>query len=153
MTSSQDPSRAGVRPLGTDELARLLKRADSLRSQADRLYGGLDEEPTRDDLEVLQRLFDDGHVQGDDPDQVAALAVLFGQVVARVLDLEWVQTEDESGEDAALRYAGSTVVFYPRRMIQSQVEHGDGLDLDWLLSSTADYLKNLLRFVPSQIRS
>lgn len=87
----------------------------------------------------------------------AAGVVLASQLV-RDLGLEWV--EDSRDGELGVRSPLSTIVFYPHRMVQSQVdlwqqqadrsgEPSQELRLGWLVASTRDYLKNLLRFYPN----
>ncbi len=90
-----------------------------------------------------------------DPPRLHALAVVLGVQLARELALEWV--EERGKGELGLRRPGSTVVFYPRRMVHSQsvaarAEGRAAPRLGWLVKSTREYLKALLRFSPTTHR-
>ena len=80
--------------------------------------------------------------------------MLLGKTLVEKLKLEWVESKET--EERGVRYPHSDFVFYPRLMVQSQVAHAQHqgrlaeLELSWLVASTRDYLKNLVRFHPTQ---
>lgn len=144
------------RRLTEEEVARLLATAElAVEARGDGLTlaevteskGGLDR--------WLDRL--EPNALDSRSELLESTAILLGARMCSALDLEWVAVT--KGGDWAVRKPGTSVVFFPRRMLGSQLAQRTEaspaappapLRLDWLIDSTRDYLKNLLRFHPSQ---
>lgn len=103
------------------------------------------------DLEAVQALIDSRTLDPADEADRERLAAYLGAMLERHLDLYWVEVEDELGGEPALRHGETSILFYPRRIVATQVRAAPRLDLPWLFKSTREYLRNLIRFYPSQL--
>lgn len=77
------------------------------------------------DIDVMQRLLDEGIVAADDRRRLQAMGVVLGDLLAEELDMHWVIYEDEVGRSRALRYRQSDNYLFPATMVSRRREAGD----------------------------
>jgi len=76
------------------------------------------------DLALLQRLLDEGKVRGDQTEQLQAMGIILGDLLAADLGLHWVVYEDKAGRSRALRYRETDNYLFPATMISRRREVG-----------------------------
>jgi hypothetical protein len=77
---------------------------------------------TTHDLNVLQRLLDRGLVQSQQTQELQAMGIILGDLLAAELDMHWVVYEDSIGRSRALRYRQSEEYLFPVTMISRRRE-------------------------------
>ena len=77
------------------------------------------------ELELLQRLLDDRIVTGEQTEELQAMGIVMGDLLAAELDLEWVVYEDARGRSRALRLDETDNFLFPVTMISRRREAGD----------------------------
>lgn len=77
------------------------------------------------DLDHLQRLLDDRIVTGEQTEELQAMGIVMGDLLAAELDLEWVVYEDAKGRSRALRLDETDNFLFPVTMISRRREAGD----------------------------
>ena len=97
---------------------------ESLNELTLRYYGGRCCR-SQAELSYLQRLLDDGHVQGHQTQELQAMGVALGDLLARELDMQWVVYEDIKGRSRALRLGETENYLFPVTMIARRHEGGD----------------------------
>lgn len=76
------------------------------------------------DLRLLQRLLDDKIVRGNQTEELQAMGIVMGDLLARELGMRWVIYEDKLGRSRALRYRESDLYLFPATMISRRWEGG-----------------------------
>lgn len=77
------------------------------------------------ELEYLQRLLDDRVVTGQDIEELQAMGILLGDLLASELDLHWIVYEDARGRSRALQYGETQNFLFPVTMIARRRYSGD----------------------------
>ena len=77
------------------------------------------------DLDYLQRLLNDRIVLGDQTEELQAMGVLLGDLLASELDLHWVVYEDAKGRSRALQLDATDNFLFPVTMISRRREADD----------------------------
>lgn len=74
------------------------------------------------DLDLLQRLLDQRLVRGDQTQQLQAMGIVLGDVLAQELGLHWVVYKDRLGRSRALRDGDTDTYLFPVTMISRRRE-------------------------------
>ena len=77
------------------------------------------------ELLLLQRLLDDRHVLPEQTQELQAMGVLLGDLLATEHDLQWVVYEDAAGRSRALQVEGTDSYLFPVTMIARRWSVGD----------------------------
>ena len=77
------------------------------------------------ELAYLQRLLDDRVVTGEDIEELQAMGILLGDLLASELDLHWTVFEDARGRSRALQYGDTENFLFPVTMISRRRRAGD----------------------------
>jgi hypothetical protein len=88
-------------------------------------------------LAVIQTVLDNGWATAEQTWNLQALGVVFGDILAELLEIPWVMVEDEYGRDPALLLRAGPVLAFPLTMISRRVESGERVDVTDLLVRTA----------------
>ena len=110
---------------------------------ANRLGRGLTGVADRD-LDTLQRIVDERMVPAEDTLTLQAMGVVFGDLLAERLDMDWVVYRDNKGRSRALRYRQMDVYLFPVTMISRRQEGGSGRRLKSLFDDTVRDTRLLL---------
>ena len=87
---------ATTSPLDSSEWAQLREYVATIQAQARKRYSAtLDE--SLGDLDVLQKMIEEGVYDAGDPEGLKALGAVFGNVLVKQLGFEWVALEDRHG--------------------------------------------------------
>ena len=90
------------------------------------------------DLDLIQRIVDEGIIAPEDLQSWQALGVVMGDLLARELELEWVQVEDSIGVSKALQFGKSQSFVFPLTMFSKRVQYGAEIDVHKLYRKVAD---------------
>lgn len=101
------------------------------------------------DLEIIQRMLSLGKVRREDIATQQALGVVFGDILAKRLDLDWVIVDDKHGRSRALRYKKTDIVVFPVTMISRRYKTGLDPDVQALYDKT---VQSLSRQIAQQTR-
>lgn len=74
------------------------------------------------DLDLLQTLLDRRLVRGDQTQELQAMGIIMGDLLAEEFNLHWVVYKDEAGRSRGLRYRDSDFVLFPVTMISRRRE-------------------------------
>ncbi|MEM1111002.1 MAG: DUF3806 domain-containing protein [Pseudomonadota bacterium] len=85
-------------------------------------FGGQLNGQKANDLALLQRLLDDGLVTADQTQELQAMGVIMGDLLAEELDMDWVIYTDQLGRSRALRYRETDIYLFPITMISRRRE-------------------------------
>jgi hypothetical protein len=124
---------------GLDEQREVV--CDVLRER----YGIYQAPKLRSDLAMLQNLVGDPVFSPEQKYEWQCVGVVFGDVVAAELGLEWIMQFDEYGAEPALNLAGTSITLFPRTMILKRIENGEEMDLAFVLEKLAESVKQLKR--------
>ena len=100
----------------------------TIETLANRLGRRLSGTTTRD-LETLQRVIDLRWVDSEDVQTQQALGIVFGDLLANELDLEWVIYRDRAGRSRALRYRDQDIFVFPITMLSRRLSAGAQLSV------------------------
>ena len=81
------------------------------------------------DLKKIQEVVDRKIINNGDVEQWQALGVVFGDVLAAELDLNWVSYEDELGSSKALRWKKTENYVFPVTMLSKRVQYKEKVDV------------------------
>ncbi len=96
------------------------------------------------DLDTLQRIVDERMVPAEDTLTLQAMGVVFGDLLGKRLDMDWVVYRDKKGRSRALRYRQMNVYLFPVTMISRRQEGGSGRRLKPLFDDTVRDTRLLL---------
>lgn len=96
------------------------------------------------DLSTLQRIVDSRRITDDDRLTLQALGVVFGDLLARELDMRWVVYRDRAGRSRALQYRQDAIFLFPVTMIQRRYEAGSDRSLRALFDEQVEQIAPLL---------
>jgi hypothetical protein len=108
-------------------------------------YGVYQVPQLRSDMGTLQTLVDDRVFSPEQEHEWQCVGVVFGDVVAAKLGLEWIMQCDEYGVEPALNLAGTSITLFPRTMILKRIENGEEMDLAFVLEKLAESVEQLKR--------
>lgn len=125
-----------ISPLEPADLADLdAKREWAAGHLAEGAQPGFEHPGTK--LNILQAILDNGWAAGDDL-KLQALGVVFGDVLAGLIDAPWVIVEDEWGRDPGLLISQEHVILqFPMTMIAKRVQAGESVDVTELVAGAA----------------
>jgi hypothetical protein len=90
-------------------------------------------EQTLADLSYLQKLLDDNLFEAHQTEEIAAIGVVFGNVVQRQLVFEWVMAERGREREPALQLKTQpSLVVHPLKMVRDPIAAGEAVDLQRL---------------------
>jgi hypothetical protein len=91
-------------------------------------YGDVQLRQTQGDLELLQRLSDDGALRLGQDAELESVGIVFGQVLAAGTPLRWITVEWQGKRGLALQYPDTTVIVFPGSMIAKRVNRGERVE-------------------------
>jgi hypothetical protein len=101
---------------------------------------------THQDLELIQRVLDQGLVEPEATYTLQAFGLAFGRVFLNEFpDYDWWMVEDEHGRDPAIRYKETSLLVFPMTMISKRIEDGDPFDVSELFDGLAKQLAELIQ--------
>ncbi|MEM1156015.1 MAG: DUF3806 domain-containing protein [Pseudomonadota bacterium] len=80
---------------------------------------------TQNDLQILQLLLDRRIVRANQTQELQAMGVIMGDLLASDLDMQWVVYIDALGRSRALRYKNTEEYLFPITMISRRIEVGN----------------------------
>jgi Domain of unknown function (DUF3806) len=98
------------------------EQRNTVNELAGRNFGGRISGETTQDLRLLQRLLDQNLVRNDQTQQLQAMGIVLGDLLAQDLDMHWVVYQDKLGRSRALRYRQSDDYLFPATMISRRRE-------------------------------
>ena len=100
---------------------------------------------SRNDLELIQRVLDQGLVEPEATYTLQALGLAFGRTFLNEFpDYDWWMVEDEYGRDPAIRYKETSLLVFPMTMISKRVEDGEEINVLELFDGLAKQLAELI---------
>jgi hypothetical protein len=81
------------------------------------------------DLKKIQEVVDRKIIKNGDVAQWQALGVVFGDVLAAELDLNWVSYQDDLGSSKALRWKKTENYVFPVTMLSKRVQYKEKVDV------------------------
>jgi Domain of unknown function (DUF3806) len=81
-----------------------------------------------DDLKTIQQLVDRRLIKPKDVGEWQALGVVFGDILAKELDLHWISYEDDLGLSKALRWKKTENYVFPVTMFSRRVQFKEEID-------------------------
>jgi hypothetical protein len=101
---------------------------------------------THQDLELIQRVLDQGLVEPEATYTLQAFGLAFGRVFLNEFpDYDWWMVEDEHGRDPAIRYKETSLLVFPMTMISKRIEDGEPFDVCELFDGLAKQLAELIQ--------
>ena len=101
---------------------------------------------THQDLDLIQRVLDQGLVEPEATYTLQALGLAFGRVFLNEFpDYDWWMVEDEHGRDPAIRYKETSLLVFPMTMISKRIEDGEPFDVAELFDGLAKQLAELIQ--------
>ena len=96
------------------------KTVEGLANRLGRRVSGI---ATRD-LNTLQEIIDRHWVDAEDVQTQQALGIVFGDLLAKELDFDWVIYRDKKGRSRALRYREEDIYVFPITLISRRLSAG-----------------------------
>ncbi len=118
----EDEFEQRIEPPSEGDMRLMDAQREVVEELAMRLLGSPLHGGSKDDLGVIQRILDKRVLKPDQTYELQALGVVFGDVIAEQLGLDWVVVEDEYGRSRALRYEETRNLVFPTTMISRRVE-------------------------------
>jgi len=80
------------------------------------------------DLSIIQKVIERELIARSDTKSWQNLGIVFGDMLAKELDLHWVSYEDELGESKALRWRRSMNFVFPVTLFSKRIQFNQPLD-------------------------
>ena len=94
-------------------------------------------------LRLIDTILSSNWIEPHETWKLQSLGVTFGDILAQMLDLEWVMVEDDNGRHPALRVAGKSIIVYPLTAISKRIERGETVNVPELLREFANGIERL----------
>jgi hypothetical protein len=120
---AEEPARIGK--LSTVDLQFMEQQRQSLQDLATANLGRQFNGVTDSDIDLLQTLLDQRLVRADQVQELQAMGVILGDLLAAELGMHWVIFEDPLGRSRALRYRETDNFLFPITMIARRREVGN----------------------------
>ncbi|HEV2470244.1 MAG TPA: DUF3806 domain-containing protein [Candidatus Sulfotelmatobacter sp.] len=124
----------------SQEDSRRLDQQRALVAAAAKQRYGASLNRTKRDLPVIQRLINDKAFNKSQGYELQCLGVVFGDVLASELRLQWVMITDEYGTDPTLRFKNTSISVNALTMISKRVERNEPVDVFRLLQENREAL-------------
>lgn len=118
--AAQDENQ--ISELGYLDKQYMQQQRDALNDLASRNFGNGFNGTTEHDIELLQRILDQKLIRPDQTQELQAMGIILGDLLATDLDLHWVIFEDKMGRSRALRYRQTDEYLFPVTMISRRRE-------------------------------
>lgn len=133
-----------IASFGPGDLRKTEAQRAKVEELAQRHLGVIVGERTDSDLDAIQRLLDEGHVDRDDEYMQQALGVVLGDALVRdQRKLSWAVVDDRYGHSRALRYRDTANLFFPVTMISKRYTAGERVDVRALYDRVVRDLEKL----------
>lgn len=106
-------------------------------------YGDVQLRRTEDDLALLQKLHDDGGLRAGQEEALEAVGLVFGEVLATRLPLQWITVEWQGERSLGLQYPNTTVIVFPGSMVAKRVNRGEAVDFVSLFRATVAQIEQM----------
>lgn len=126
-----------IDPLSAIDIQFMDNQRADIERRANAIGRTLTGAPPRD-LDTLQRLIDARGIATDDALTLQAMGVVFGDLLASELDMDWVVYLDRAGRSRALRYRDDDTFLFPVTMIERRYSAGAPVDLTELFNRLVD---------------
>lgn len=113
-----------VDPLSAIDLQFMASQRAEVEALANRLGRRLTNQAERD-IDTLQVILDRGMIDRDDTQMLQAMGIVFGDLLADTLDMDWIVYRDRAGRSRALRYRDSKTYLFPVTMISRRYAAGN----------------------------
>ncbi len=97
----------------------------------------------RSDLAVLQQIVDDSVLSPQQQDAWAAVGIVFGDLLAAELGLEWCAFSSAHGIEPAIQSDDFALTLFPQRIVRRLVEEDEVIQFDSLMDHLASHLHEL----------
>lgn len=119
---AQDPAR--ISDLSPVDQQYMAAQRASVEEIARRYVGKGFTGAREHDITLLQRLLDQRLVRPSQTEELQAMGIILGDVLANELDMHWVVYQDRVGRSRALRYKKTDNYLFPVTMISRRQEAG-----------------------------
>ncbi len=127
---------AQISPLGEGDIRYLERQRASIDELTRRHFGNPVRGSKTEDLESLQRLLDKRIINPKNERALQAMGVVFGDLLAQELDMDWIVYEDKVGRSRALQGEDPNITLFPVTMISRRVSVGIQVDIQKLYDRT-----------------
>jgi hypothetical protein len=111
-----------ISDLGYLDKQYMQQQRDTINDLASRNFGNGFNGDTGHDIDLLQRMLDRKVVLPSQTQELQAMGIILGDLLANDLDLQWVVYEDKLGRSRALRYRQAEEYLFPVTMIARRRE-------------------------------
>jgi hypothetical protein len=80
-------------------------------------------------LELLDTIIKSNWIQKDEKYKLQCLGVTFGDALVQGLNFNWIEIEDDSGTDPALKLGDTSIILFPLTMISKRIENDENIDV------------------------
>ena len=126
------------------------QQRDSLEELSRRHLGRQFNGNRDNDLELLQRLLDQGLVKNSQTEALQAMGIVMGDLLAQDLGLDWVVYEDKKGRSRALRYKQTDKFLFPVTMIARRREADNREPVEEIYQRAAQSMRAAIPPLPFQ---
>ena len=93
------------------------------------------------DLHLLQTLLDSGLVKPDQTQELQAMGIILGDLLAHDHDLHWVVLKDQAGRSRALRLKETDFLLFPVTMISRRRQAGNATPVSEIYRSASEIVR------------
>ncbi|TQV78081.1 DUF3806 domain-containing protein [Exilibacterium tricleocarpae] len=120
---ADDEDKVSITELGWMDRNHLQKQVDTIDDIARRQLG-VQVRNNRDDLELLQRIVNQGLIGKEERLKLQAMGAVLGNLLVRELGLKWMVYEDKVGRSRAICVEATSHCLFPVTMLSRRMEVG-----------------------------
>jgi hypothetical protein len=132
-----------IQPATDADRARIARHEVLVLELLQARYGRVQLRQTESDLDLLQRLSDDGVIGLSKDAELESIGIVFGQVLAAGTPLQWITIERRGERKLALRYPNTTVIVFPGSMLAKRANRTERPEFWSLYREVVDLVEQL----------
>jgi hypothetical protein len=139
-----------ISDLGYLDKQYMQQQRDTINDLASRNFGNGFNGDTGHDIDLLQRMLDRKVVLPSQTQELQAMGIILGDLLAKDLDLQWVVYEDKLGRSRALRYRQAEEYLFPVTMIARRREANNLKSVEEIYQKAHDIMAAIKPALPFQ---
>lgn len=132
-----------IRPATEVDRDRIAAQTAAVLGMLRSRFGDVQLRHTENDLRLLQRLQDEGGLRAGQEQELEAVGIVFGEVLAARTPFRWITVEWQGERSLGLQYPGTTVIVFPGSMIAKRVNRGERVEFEPLFRATLAHVEQM----------
>jgi hypothetical protein len=138
-----DEMDQSIRPATQADRNQIAAQVATVQEMLGSRYGKVQLRGTEADLQLLQRLHDDGALRRGRETDSRAVGVVFGEVLAARSPLHWITVEWQGERAFGLQYPNTSIIVFPDSMIIKRIDRDEQINFKSLFRATLEQVEEI----------